>query len=403
MTQTLHAPTKSAAILAHFLSPNDGRIEKIRALLSQKGFSVDVLSWEGTNGPYPTLTGGRLLAWSSHVPLLAVLIWPLAFVRHPTTLASKKAAKDAASAFEKRRVMRIALAQNKYDLVIATDPETLEVAAKSKSSCGFSLLYDAHEYYPEEVPDNQMRKDWVFRTHSRAAPSLDAFVTVNAEIAALYHQTEPYLPQAHVVHNAAPAHLNPPIDDGRLRRAAGLGSEYRICLYQGGLLPDRGLETLVEAFKLIDDPWRLICMGSGPREAHLRALAGGKTIFLPPVAWSDLAHWTAGADLGAILYAPTCANQRLCSPNKLWELPTAGVPILATDLPFVGRMVNTHHLGFTIPASSSALDIAKAITDISSDALKHTKVSCRAFTETHNWNTEAATVASIIDTIMARR
>jgi glycosyltransferase involved in cell wall biosynthesis len=395
MTKTETHPKKSAAILAHFLSPNDGRIEKVRAVLRSMSYTVDVLSWESQHGPYPTLAGGRLLGWSDLVMVLTVLILPLVFLRY-WRADSMTTAKSASAAFLKRRAMRKALSNGRFDLVIATDPETLEPAAlfAAKQTC--TLIYDAHEYYPEEVPNNQPRKDWVHRTHKRASAQIDAFITVNAEIATLYQATEPWMPKADVIHNAAPARSQAIADDGRLRAAAGLGAQHKVCLFQGAFLPERGLESLVSAFDHISDSWRLVCMGSGPIEAGLRKIAGDKVVFLPPVAWLDLPFWSVGADLGAILYAPTCANQRLCSPNKLWELPAAQVPILATDLPFLGRMVQSHGIGFTLPPFASSETIANFISQLSDNDLDRSKSACLEFSKSQTWDIEAKRLKAIV-------
>ena len=54
---------------------------------------------------------------------------------------------------------------------------------------------------------------------------------------------------------------------------------------------------------------------------------------------------TAAADAGMIPYQATCLNNYYCTPNKLFEFIAAGLPILATDLPEIRRMVHEREIG----------------------------------------------------------
>src|SRR5690606_35834587 len=55
-----------------------------------------------------------------------------------------------------------------------------------------------------------------------------------------------------------------------------------------------------------------------------------KIKIIDPVPQEELLLWTQGATVGAIPYPITCLNHWGCAPNKLWEYPGAGVPIIAT-------------------------------------------------------------------------
>jgi glycosyltransferase involved in cell wall biosynthesis len=390
---------KSAAILAHVLSPNDGRIEKFRRALLAMGFKVDVLSFASARGPYPTLKDARLLAWTGLVPLFCVMAFGFLLIRRPTS-AKWETAHQMATALSKRLAMKRVLVSGGYDLVVPTDPETLEPAAQVAAQHRMKLLYDAHEYYPEETPNDPARTAWVHRIHRASAKFVTKFVTVNPQIVALYQQTEPWMPPAISITNATPTQLKPN-RDGRLKTRLGLKPTEKVLLFQGGLMKDRGLHDLLAAFQNGPDGWHLAIIGSGPLEDELKQIAGQNVHFLPPVPWAQLADWTQGADLGAILYAPTCANQRLCSPNKLWEFPAAGVPILASDLPFLGMMVTTHGLGWTMPAEATPNDLRQFLLNLSDAELTNAKLACATFSATHTWEAEAARLTMLVTEIFA--
>jgi glycosyltransferase involved in cell wall biosynthesis len=56
----------------------------------------------------------------------------------------------------------------------------------------------------------------------------------------------------------------------RARSSCGLGSEDRVVVYLGRLLPDKNLDLLLDAFALLDDQRaRLLIIGDGALRAHL--------------------------------------------------------------------------------------------------------------------------------------
>jgi glycosyltransferase involved in cell wall biosynthesis len=364
-----------AALVAAILSANDSRIAKQAAALRDAGWDVDLLSWQSDVGKYPSLPGARLLDYQRPFPKSAFRWLPHSI-------------ENLARAALQRRTMQNALVVGRYNAVISSDPETLRPCAKAKTKGGFGLVYDAHEYFPDEVPNDPARSRWVKRVHGEAGHSVDAFITVNEAIADLYLKSASELGSPIVVKNASP--LRPKvIDDGRLRQLAGADDASRILLFQGGLARDRGLFALVEAMDIAPAGWILVIMGSGPLENELRAKAGKKVKFIAPQKWDELHLWTAGADLGAILYEGTCANQRLCSPNKLWEYPSAGLPILASDLPYLGKIVRDNQIGFVVSEPVTAQSIQATLASLTPDRLSQASAAVARFSEASTWESQA--------------
>ena len=60
---------------------------------------------------------------------------------------------------------------------------------------------------------------------------------------------------------------------------------------------------------------------------------------LDPVPPSDLLRWVASADVGAIPYSGLTLNDRLSSPNKLFECLAAGTPVVGGDFPTMRRII----------------------------------------------------------------
>jgi glycosyltransferase involved in cell wall biosynthesis len=135
----------------------------------------------------------------------------------------------------------------------------------------------------------------------------------------------------------------PPDRDRRFHELLGLAPETRVVLYHGGFTPSRGIETLAAAVRRVPGAV-LVAMGDGPLRPALERLAAeplaeGRLHVLLPVPPAELLGWVAAADVGAMLNQPVSRNERLSTPNKLFECFGAGVPVVSSDFPLRRRIV----------------------------------------------------------------
>ncbi len=302
--------------------------------------------------------------------------------------------------FLRRRLFRHAQEEAMLALIEAFRPtivhchdlHTIDIGLRLKRRFGAKVVYDSHELFENQSMISRSAAARARRRQRSAAPRLDGFITVNESIARTLRDRYPALPEPVVIRNATPLPVEPVLDDGRLRDAAGVPSHERILLYQGGFADRRGLEALVRAAPLLPAGWTLVMMGWGSFENRLRAVAAevdpaGKRIrFIPPAPREELASWTAGGDLGVIPYENTCLNHWFCSPNKLWEYPVAGVPILASPFPELRGIIEPHGIGRLIDDPPSPRGIADAVAAITPEDLASMKANCRRFITRDNWS-----------------
>jgi glycosyltransferase involved in cell wall biosynthesis len=159
-----------------------------------------------------------------------------------------------------------------------------------------------------------------------------------------------------VVIRNIPAYQAPASSD-RLRCHLGLSADVRIALYQGNL-DSRGLERLIPAAKFLDPGIGIVMMGQGAIQRNLETLivqegVSDRVKIIPPVPYGELLSWTAAADLGLVVYAPSQAahmtpNIQMCLPNKLFEYLMAGLPVLASPLDAVTEIIRTYDVGRTV-------------------------------------------------------
>ncbi len=270
----------------------------------------------------------------------------------------------------------------------AHDLDTLQAAAEAARLSGARLVYDAHELWSEQhYFGSQEEVAYWEALEARLAPLADQVITVNESIASELERRyglRPVMPL-----------LNCPrlVTCGPERRGVlrGLSGGRPVALFQGGYMADRGLEELVVAAGM-QDRVAVALRGYGDREPALRELAarhGGKVLFLPPVPASQMVEGSAEADIGLIPYLPTCLNNYLCTPNKLFEYMAAGVAVAGADVPELRRFIAGEDLGALFdPRSPRA--IAGALVELAGPARLEgcCARSRRAAEERYNWERE---------------
>ena len=271
------------------------------------------------------------------------------------------------------------------------DHVALVLAATLKQHYGVPIVWDAHEIYQALADGNQARAAENAAIITARHRFIDHFITINDSIADFYQAQYPRIPTPVVVMNAT-LPQTPPLYDGCLHAAAGLPLTQKILLFQGRFSAHRGLFHLVEAASALRADWTLVMMGWGGLEDELRALAathlrGGHaaSVFLPGVAQQDLQRWSAGASLGVVPYENTSLNHLYCTPNKLWEYPSADVPILCTDLPEMAAIVTQAGCGFLLPREFKAMDIASLVNNLDDTVLAKARACCAPFIANNNW------------------
>ena len=266
------------------------------------------------------------------------------------------------------RVLPVASKLNPQ-VIHSHDFHTLPVGWMLSRLMDAKLVYDSHELALEAGSMSGLkgwRKQMLRVMEAELVRQSDVVITVNASIAGILRLL--YGVDVAVVAN----YPHPPTGRDRdsrgiLRTRLNLDNSVRIVLYQGGLAEGRGLEGLIRASQRLQRV-ALVLLGWGPLERALRALTeelgvADRVHFLPPVSQDDLLPYSSDADVGVIPYQPVSLNNRLATPNKLFEYMMAGVPVAASNLPEMARIVEGEGIGATFdPYSDESL--AGAVSDV---------------------------------------
>ncbi len=289
-------------------------------------------------------------------------------------------------------LLRSLARQSAPEAIHIHDHLALVLAARLKRDYGVPIVWDAHEIYQDMAGGDADRARENAAIIAACHSHIDHFITINDSIARFYREQYPRMPVPVVVMNAT---LPEPVPayDGRLHDAAGLPRTQNILLFQGRFSRHRGLPQLLDAAVALRGDWTLVMMGWGGFEAELRALAATRiragspaTVFLPGVPQAQLQQWSAGASLGAVPYENTSLNHLYCTPNKLWEYPAAGVPVLCTDMPEMAAMLAEFGFGLLLPRDFTAADIAATVNSLDDVTLASLRARCAPFIATNNWS-----------------
>lgn len=287
---------------------------------------------------------------------------------------------------------------NKADVYVSNDLDTLwpnYVVSKWRKK---PLVYDTHEIFtevPELINRPSKQKMWK-RLEKRIFPKLKFVFTVNESIAEWYETHYGIRPE--VVRNIP--RKNIPATRQLTRSEVHLPENKKIILLQGaGINVHRGAEEAVEAMQFIDNAVLLI-IGGGDVIHQLKEMAEkehleGRIIFVNKLPPDELSAWTALADIGLTLDKDTNINYRFSLPNKIFDYIHAGIPVLASDLVEVKRIVETYNVGRITP-DHHPQTIAKIINEmLSGDEYATWKANTQKAVQELTWEKEEEKIKAV--------
>ena len=293
-----------------------------------------------------------------------------------------------------------------YDLLVSNDLDTLLPNFLVSKLKKLQLVYDSHEYFTG-VPEIQNRPlvKWVWKRIEKSIfPHLKYVMTVSDSIARQY-ETEYRVNPLTVRNISRKADNIVPYS----RKELSIKPDHLLIILQGtGINTDRGGEELIDAVAGTENI-SLLVVGSGDMLNVLKNYVitnriSDRVKFFPKVPWNELMKYTKSADAGVCLDKDTNINYRFSLPNKLFDYIAAGIPVIASDLPEIRKIITENSCGIIIDRVVPEL-ISDAFSKLIDNPVKlyELKRNALAAAEKLSWEIESKKVKELYEMVLRSR
>ncbi len=181
-----------------------------------------------------------------------------------------------------------------------------------------------------------------------------------------------------------------------------------VLLFVGILMWDRGVVDIVRALPAIRAVFpntRLVVAGDGDERGRVERLVAetGLESCVDLLGWREHASLPglyAASDVGLLPFLPG-RHVKITLANKLFDYMAAGVPIVASDLPPMRRILEETKAGVLFTPGDSA-SLASAVVDLLRDGAMRRRLAqngCRAAAEKYNWREDEKRFLEIFDSV----
>ena len=297
----------------------------------------------------------------------------------------------------------------KPDIITSTDLDMLPMAVLGKFFFRTRLVYDVHEHWPL-MEYNQSKPLGVFTYYleNLLLPAVDGVVTISDMLGSRYNKsgkdttvlrTAPFLEDVNKL-NFTPR--------DKIREELGVKSDNVLIGYMGSLMPDKGIEMMVESFSELykqnpETKIRFIIIG-GPAKflSELKdlgvKLGGDKIItFKDFIKHEEIHNYFGALDLSIIQYSSVpWAN--LAMAHKIIEGFAYGVPVIVKNFKERSDFVRRHKSGFVFSDAEPKM-VAKAISSLVDSKLisKLGRNAKREFENVLCWEKQVDELTKMID------
>jgi glycosyltransferase involved in cell wall biosynthesis len=277
------------------------------------------------------------------------------------------------------------------DIIHANDLKGLIIAAliKRRIHPNVKIIYDAHEYETETNGLKGVMKKVYQYLENRYIHDVFHMITVSNTIAneyvRLYGVKKPT-----VLFNVPQFTFDENRKYDLFREKFDIRSDQRIFLYQGYLIPGRGIEVILESFnQLQEDNDVIIFMGNGSLTDYIkRHKKYNKSVFFHPfVSGEVLLEYTSSADCGISFIEDISLSDRYCLPNKLFEYMFCGLPVICSNLPEMKKLVEECSIGIVAKENSIA-GFREAIEELDSRGLAFFKQNLPQASSIYSWSNQ---------------
>lgn len=289
-----------------------GRRWRLETVRTSPGGTLATLRW----GLMSVLQ--RVARWLVGRGVGNVLVADLAISKHARSLLSRALTEPA-------------------DLVIAHHAAALPAASRAAKALSARLAFDAEDLHAGELPDRPefaLERRIITLAESRYLPQCDRITASAPGIA------EELANRYRIVRPVTILNVFPSTDELPAANVPAEDATVSLYWFSQVIGLDRGLQDVLRAMALTRRRTELHLRGALSPDVSetlvqlARSLGVESRLHFHQVAPPpELIALAAEHDIGLALEQPTTLNHRLCMANKLFLYYSAGIPVIATDIP----------------------------------------------------------------------
>jgi glycosyltransferase involved in cell wall biosynthesis len=238
------------------------------------------------------------------------------------------------------------ISEGKFDIIHANDWDSLPVAAKAKKNNSLKILFDAHEYSPEQEANTLFGKVFIkpYRGYffNQYLKKADKVITVSAGIQDLY--SKHFGIKSELILNASEYkqfHYSP-TDENRIS-----------IIHHGNAVKNRYIEEMISMISLTDERFTLYLMlverSDKKYMPYLKRFAQkrapGRVVFIPSVDETKVLDAISSFDIGLPFLKASQKNILNALPNKFFQYIMAGLAIIIPPLPAMAEIIKREMIG----------------------------------------------------------
>ncbi len=223
------------------------------------------------------------------------------------------------------------------------DPELLPVGLALKKR-GKIVIYDIHEDLPRAI----LSKPWISSFMRKpTATIIEIFENYCARKLDCLITATPYITERFKKVNRNTVNVNNfPLLDELMTNSRDLFNSYGQVCYIGGLVPIRGMYELIKAAELIEG--KIIFAGPvHPKDMEITLSAHRNIEYVGILKRPEVRELLHTSVAGIVTFLPEPNNVN-AQPNKMFEYMSAGIPVICSDFPLWGTIIEKYKCGICV-------------------------------------------------------
>jgi len=241
------------------------------------------------------------------------------------------------------------------------------------------LVYDTHELETEVIESVGIRKK-INKVIEKIFIQFADVIFVVSDSIANWYKNQYNLKEVYVIRNVPYRHSSKIDNSDVLKAKFNIQDDEILFIYQGLLSEGRGIEILLNVFSKVDEKRHIVFMGKGFSENLIRKNEDDfpNIHFHPAVTPEDVILYTKSADVGISLIENVCLSYFYSLPNKIFEYILSGLPIIVSEFPDMGKIVDEYKCGWKISVDEkSVIDLIKNISKEDIQEKRNYALNCK--------------------------